>query len=120
MRNGRLLVLAGVAQYIISMTILITASIYGENLPMWVKITDVGLVLTLVITSFFIRRAVPDEREVTISYTVATYFPVAIFLLMFLAADRLIWNTLLPGLAWRTWVLFYNLPSVIAVWRGAA
>lgn len=118
--NARLLVVAGVAQYVVSMAILLTASFYGENLPMWVKITDVGLVFTLTITSFFIHRAVStanNDRALPVSYAIMTYLPIAAILLMWWFRDQLIWNILLPGLAWRTWMLFYNLPSVIKAWQ---
>ena len=38
----------------------------------------------------------------------------AVFLLV---GDRVAWSILLPGLAWRAWLLVYVLPAWLAAWR---
>jgi hypothetical protein len=40
-----------------------------------------------------------------------------LLVIFFLAGDRINWQVLLPGLAWRFWVLFYTLPSAFALWE---
>jgi hypothetical protein len=37
--------------------------------------------------------------------------------LLWIFRDRLIWNVLLPGLAWRTFVVLSGLPMTLVVWR---
>jgi len=51
------------------------------------------------------------------SYGVATVLPAAVLVGLWLARDRLLWNVLLPGLAWRTYILLACLPAALAVWR---
>jgi hypothetical protein len=33
----------------------------------------------------------------------------------FLAGDHVRWDVLLPGLAWRGWLLMYSLPAALAL-----
>jgi hypothetical protein len=37
--------------------------------------------------------------------------------LFFVFGDRITWNVLLPGLAWRAWLLMYTLPAAIAAYQ---
>jgi len=41
---------------------------------------------------------------------------IAVFLV---AGDRIGWHILLPGLAWRAWLLAWVLPSALSLWKGA-
>jgi hypothetical protein len=117
--RGRLLVFLGVGQFIVSLALLLIASTSSEQLPRWCGFLDVLLVLALVVTIELIRRAATDrlqDRVLKISYQIATSLPAALFLALWFAADRLIWNTLLPGLAWRTFLLLYGLPFGLTAW----
>jgi hypothetical protein len=44
--------------------------------------------------------------------------PLALLVMFFLQGDRVRWNILLPGLAWRLWLLAYVFPSALAVWKS--
>jgi hypothetical protein len=120
-RRGRLLVLLGMGQFMVSITLLLIASTSREKLPRWVGFLDVLLVLTIVVTVELIRRAATDkieDRVLKISYQIATSLPAALLLALWLVADRVIWNTLLPGLAWRTFLLLYALPLGLTAWKA--
>ena len=122
-RRGRLLVLLGMGQFMVSIALLLIASTSREKLPRWGGFLDVLLVLTLVVTVELIRRVAMDKiegRVLKISYQIATSLPAALFLALWFAADRLIWNTLLPGLAWRTFLLLYALPLGLTAWKTTA
>jgi hypothetical protein len=115
----RLLVLLAVGQFVVSLALLFIASTSSERLPRWCGFLDVLFVLTLVVTIELIRRAATyriQNRELKISYQIATSLPTVLFLALWFAADSLIWNTLLPGLAWRTFLLLYGLPFGLTAW----
>jgi hypothetical protein len=117
---GRLLVVLGVAQFTLSLALLLIASTSRELLPKWCGFLDVLLVLTLIVTIELIRRAVADkvqDRVLKISYQIATSLSAGLFLALWFVADRIIWNTLLPGLAWRTFLLLYGLPFGLMAWK---
>jgi hypothetical protein len=44
---------------------------------------------------------------------------VILLVLFFVAGDRISWNILLPGLAWRAWLFVMVVPSWVAAWRGS-
>jgi hypothetical protein len=109
--------------WIISFTLLILASTsperFAEGKLTWEGAVDVGAALALVILSFLIYRDGAkriDLKTLTVSYAIASLLPALIFLLMWMFRVKLVWNTLLPGLAWRSWLLLYTLPAAIAVW----
>ena len=54
--------------------------------------------------------------ELRVSYRVATTLPAVILVLFWIFRDRLTWNILLPGLAWRSFVVLSALPMALAVW----
>jgi hypothetical protein len=41
----------------------------------------------------------------------------ALLVLFFLAGEHVRWNILLPGLAWRAWLLVLVLPSWLSLWH---
>lgn len=47
----------------------------------------------------------------------ATTLPAVMLVLLWIFRDRLIWNILLPGLAWRSFVVLSALPLALVVWR---
>jgi hypothetical protein len=51
------------------------------------------------------------------SHRVAATLPAVVLVLLWVFRDRLVWNTVLPGLAWRSWVLLSALPLSVASWR---
>jgi hypothetical protein len=117
--NSSLLLLA-ILLYAISFSLLLFASTHHE-IPGWGGPVDVGAAFALVIVSAWIYSRISgrvDAKSVEISYQIATVLPAATFLMMWWFAERLIWNILLPGLAWRTWLFLYTLPRAITLVRA--
>lgn len=113
-----LLILVGI-QFCISLAILLLASTTDISaFPVWIGAVDVGLVVTLLITIILLKLAVgwqKDARAIRRSYVLMTYLvPVGIVLIWFFR-EQLLLNTLLPGLAWRMYVLFEGLPATLTI-----
>lgn len=120
--NGRALVVAGAAQLAVSLSLLLIASMPPEErLPRWGGPIDVALAFSIVATLIVLHRAAADRvgiGELRTGYRVAATLPAVMLVLLWLFRDSLIWNVLLPGLAWRSFVLLSALPMALAVWRG--
>ena len=56
-------------------------------------------------------------RASYVCYRRAAYAPLLLLVLFFLLADRVQWDVLLIGLAWRAWLLLYALPFWLQAWR---
>ena len=37
----------------------------------------------------------------------------------FVVGDQIGWHILLPGLAWRAWLLVWVLPAALSLWEGS-
>lgn len=114
-----LVVLLVVALYVCSVSLLLFASSH-KSIPHWVGPVDVAVALILIGVSAWIytlASRMVDGPAIRSSYTVATWLPAVALMAMWFYADRLIWNILLPGLAWRAWLLFYTLPRALAIVR---
>ena len=104
-----------------SFALLFIASGAREYLPSWGGPADGAIAFALVGTLATLHqrnRRPPDHAALRGSYRVAVWWPTLLFLLLWLARARIDWNTLLPGLAWRSGVILLALPSVLAAWRG--
>lgn len=117
---GRLVILIGIVEFAVSVTLLVIASVSRDRLPLWVGVIDVILALTLVVTIAVIRgKAVSiAPRTMIISYQVATSLPVVLFLALWMFRAQFDFNYL-TGVAWRTWLLLYGLPASLTVWKQA-
>jgi hypothetical protein len=58
-----------------------------------------------------------DDEARRMSYGIATVLPALLLAGMWLYQDHLRWNVLLPGLAWRSYVVLFSLPAALALWR---
>lgn len=120
-RHGQVLVVAGVAQLLISVTLLLVASTApADRLPRWGGPLDAAVAFSLVGTLVLLHRAAADRvvpADMRVSYRVATTLPAVMLVLLWIFRDRLIWNILLPGLAWRSFVVLSALPLALVVWR---
>ena len=117
-RWGRLLVWLGMGQFAVSLVLLLVASTSRERLPTWGGVLDVALAVMVVITVGFIRSAAAGaigNRALRLSYAVATGLPTAVVLALWVVAERLVFTTLLPGLAWRLGMLLYALPAALTL-----
>jgi hypothetical protein len=106
-----------VVQLIVSLALLLIASTRAD-LPSWGGLLDAFIALALVGTSFLIWRAAGDRaglRELRLGHTVAATVPALVLVAIWWYRESLDFNVLLPGLAWRTWLVLYTLPSALAL-----
>jgi hypothetical protein len=84
----------------------------------WGGPLDVAIAFTLVGTSVLIWRRAGDGsglREFRVGHGVAAIVPALILVAISWYRESLDFNVLLPGLAWRTWLVLYTLPSALAL-----
>jgi len=93
----------------------------AERLPRWVGIADVVVAAALVSVGVFVMSRKPSGFTAAIVVTgfrtyrgLANIF-LALLVLFFLAGEHIRWEILLPGLAWRAWLLVWVLPSWLSV-----
>jgi len=103
----------------------VAASIWPAGaLPTWVGILDVVLafaVVGLAIRVVALGGKHVGERAIRASnriYRGLASLPLGLLVLFFLVDDRIDWNVLLPGLAWRAWLILYTLPEAVAAYQG--
>jgi len=83
---------------------------------------DVGLAFLLVgltIRIQVIARDTPDAVAQRVSYAIyrlAANLLLVLLVSFFIFGERIKWSTLLPGLAWRAWLLLYILPAGVSCW----
>ncbi len=112
----------GAVLFAISVAFPVVASMGQQDmLPSWIGFFDVSLALVLVIMAMLIdavARGKISSHVIQLSYRfyrVAATLPLLLLVVFFLVGDQIKWNVLLPGLAWRAWLLLYILPSGLAV-----
>ena len=112
---GRVLVLAWLGQLALSSGLLFWASTGPRVVPLRCGILDVALALTFICTSAVLRarrdRRPTSERlgQQHVVHLVCSSVPSIVLLGLWLIRDRLDWNVLLPGLAWRLFFVLYSL-----------
>jgi hypothetical protein len=116
----------GLALFLISTAFPVTASLVpASRLPAWIGALDVGLALVLVLWGFAMDRLAQERvNSVIVRASYAVYralaaLPLLLLGIFFLFGGQVQWNVLLPGLAWRAWLLLYLLPAGLALWREA-
>lgn len=124
LRLWRGMVLIAILLYAVSLALLLWASttsrVIAAGEVTWQGLVDGVTAFVLVIVGMLIytkANALIGDAARRLSYVIATALPPVMLVAMWLAADRLRWNVLLPGLAWRTWILLQTLPAAIALWR---
>jgi fumarate reductase subunit C len=108
----------------LSVTLLVWASTLAVAIApgtlSWQGIVDVVSAFILVILGAVLTvraNALVGRSTHRLAYGVATLLVPLMLVGMWLNARRLLWDVLLGGLAWRSWLLLYALPAAIAVWR---
>jgi len=121
-RSGRVLVVVDTLLSSISWTLLMYASTHAfEQLPKWAGPLDGVIAFIVVILSAIIERSYHGliPADVTqLAHTLATYLIPTLLILLFIFQHEWIWNTLLPGLAWRVYVVLLVLPASLAAIRS--
>jgi hypothetical protein len=114
------LTVVGLGQLAASVALLLIASTSRDKLPGWGGAVDGLLAFTLVTTAALIQRLgakAVGRTALQRAHEIASVVPAMIFVALWLFRDRLTWNILLPGLAWRTFFVLYVLPASLATWR---
>ena len=116
------LVMLGVVQLAISIALLLFAST-GADLPPWGGRLDGLIAFTLVATGFIIWRRAADNAgrwELRIGHGVAAIVPALVLVAIWCYREALDFNVLLPGLAWRTWLVLYTMPFAVTLLNRTA
>ena len=64
-----------------------------------------------------------ESRRAVALYQAIASVPLPLLVVFFLAGAYVRWDVLLPGLAWRGWLLMYSLPAALALlhqWSAAS
>lgn len=99
------------------MTLLLIASTRSD-LPAWGGPLDVVIAFTLVATAVLTWRRAGEHaglRELRIGHGVVAIVPAFVLIAIWWYRESLDFNILLPGLAWRTWLVLYTVPSALAL-----
>lgn len=125
LRRWRMITLVCLGLLGISVTLLVWASTSSKRIEpytlTWQGVVDVVTAFAIVMLAMTLRvkaNKPAGPSTLQISYNVATALTVVILIALWLFAGRIRgWDVLLPGLAWRTWVVLQTLPTAIALWR---
>jgi hypothetical protein len=89
-------------------------------LPIWIGYLDV--VLAFIVAGLAIRISMADDATKPVDtvrlvkiYRAIGAVPLVLLVAFFLVGDRVRWDVLLPGLAWRAWIMMYTLPAVVGM-----
>ena len=121
---GPALARVGAAPFAVSTAFPVAGSVLNlDPPPRWIGIVDVGVALALVVLGIAIvakmRALGTDVIGLAFrAYRAAASVFLVLLALFFLVGGGINWSVLLPGLAWRAWLLAYVLPAGIAAWRG--
>lgn len=125
MKKWRIAILVAVLLFCLSTSLLLIASTApqrieaGQVTPLGV--VDVILAFVVIILGMVIYGK--GMKLVTLptwqgSYLVATFLPALILVGIWLFLGKITWvDVLLPGLAWRVYILLQTLPPAIALWN---
>ena len=105
-------------ELVISFTLLLIASTRSE-LPAWGGPVDVVVAFAVVATAAWIWMLAPKIRSswsLTIGHAAAATIPALEIAAVWWFRDQLDLNILLPGLAWRTFIVLYTLPAALDAW----
>jgi hypothetical protein len=87
----------------------------------WLGLADVGVAALLLTVVFTVAgrvrtRVSDDDRLIAFRVSQALFSVIPVLLVVFfIAGDRIDWQVLIVGLAWRGWLLLYTLPYLISV-----
>jgi hypothetical protein len=116
-RRARLLFISFFVLYAISTAIVLIASTASNPMSVWGGYVDVGIVVLIALNGFAIYALNKSELRYEISHQTAIYMFPIILLGMWLYRNRLDFNILLPGLAWRTFFFLHILPYALNIWH---
>jgi hypothetical protein len=103
----------------------VAAVVQLDPSPLWAGMADVALAILTCACGFTIAARVGerfDDRVVRSALRIYRVGATALLLLIgvfFVVGDRIGWHILLPGLAWRAWLLAWVLPAALSLWEGS-
>jgi hypothetical protein len=121
----RLAILVAVVLYCLSTSLLLIASTAPQRIEAG-QVTPLGIVdvvTAFVVVIFGMVIYGKGMKLVTLptwqtSYLVATVLPALILVGIWLFLGKIYWlDVLLPGLAWRVYILLQTLPAAVAIWN---
>jgi hypothetical protein len=115
--SNKFYILVFIGLFIVSTAILLIASTLKSPAPAWAGYLDVGIVFLIAFTGFVIHRRNKSGPRYDVSHQFAIYFFPLIVVGMWIFRERLDFNILLPGVAWRTYFLLSILPHTIPLWK---
>lgn len=120
-RHAKSLAIFGLILFGVSTTFPVVASLFPtQSLPSWVGFLDVGIALILILlmmTLYSLMQKFVDDPVKLMCYRIYGWLanlPIILLSLFFILPSAIDWNILLPGLAWRVWLLTYSLPALVA------
>ena len=124
--SSRAIALTTAVVFLISLIFPISAGVANNPaaLPQWWGLADVIIAFLLCALAIFIAvrfdRRVNDQIKADSyrAYRMLINVILVMLVIFFLAGDRLTWTYFLPGIAWRTWLLFYGWPTWLAALRS--
>lgn len=123
--NKSPLVIFSIGIFFISTLFPVVASILPvTTVPTWIGALDVFIaliVVSLLATATTKARGKISETVKETSSNIYQFLagiPLLLLAIYFIFGDKIHWEILLPGLAWRAWAFLYSLPSMVALWKG--
>ncbi len=123
-KTGQSLIRAAAGLLAMSTAFPVAASLHLAEGSRWLGSLDVAVACILVAVGIGINPRAPaafDASVIAAAFRIyrhgATLF-LMLLVAFFLAADRITWSILLPGLAWRAWLAVWVLPAALSLWPG--
>lgn len=120
----RAFLIASLGLFVVSSLFPVGASLLpADRLPAWVGVADVALAACLAVSALVIlTRKLGDFAPLVVATAFRAYRALSgMFLLVlvvfFVLGDRLRWDILLPGLAWRAWLFVMVVPPWLSLWH---
>jgi uncharacterized membrane protein YidH (DUF202 family) len=120
--RGHSLALLTAATFFVSLIFPISAAFANDArvLPRWWGVLDVMVAFVLMTLS--ILTSVQFQRYVTLEIRESSYRAyrllinviLVVLVMFFVVGDRITWTYFLPGIAWRTWLVFFAWPYWVA------
>ena len=124
--QGRGLVAAAAVLFAVSTAFPVAASVLElERPPRWAGVADAIVALVVVGLGIAVASKKPAGFDARASrsalhvYRSASHLLLVLLVVFLTMGDRIEWDVLLVGLAWRAWLFAWVLPSALALWHAA-
>jgi len=122
--SSRTIIVVSAGLFVVSSLFPLVASLLEvDRVPRWLAVVDVAVAAALVVLGVVIVSRKPSGFTGAVVATsfrayrgLASTFLI-LLVLFFVAGDSIRWSILLPGFAWRGWLLTMVLPSWLSAWQ---